>query len=55
MVRQRGVRRFLGLRLRYLQLFDGREGSHFRATVDSPMHLRYGENPHQAAKFYGKF
>lgn len=35
--------------------FDGREGSHFRATVDSPMHLRYGENPHQAAKFYGKF
>ena len=32
--------------------FDGREGSHFRATVDSPMHLRYGENPHQAAKFY---
>ena len=35
--------------------FDGRKGSHFRATVDSPMHLRYGENPHQAAKFYGKF
>lgn len=35
--------------------FDGREGSHFRATVDQPMSLRYGENPHQAAKFYGKF
>lgn len=35
--------------------FDGREGSHFRATVDQPMDLRYGENPHQAAKFYGKF
>ena len=24
-------------------------------AVDDPMHLRYGENPHQAAKFYGKF
>lgn len=35
--------------------FDQREGSHFRAGVDQPMHLRYGENPHQAAKFYGKF
>lgn len=35
--------------------FDGREGTHFRASVDAPMHLRYGENPHQAAKFYGKF
>ena len=35
--------------------FDDRQGSHFRATVDDPMHLRYGENPHQAAKFYGKF
>ena len=27
----------------------------FPCNVDSPMHLRYGENPHQAAKFYGKF
>lgn len=35
--------------------FDGCDGSYFRAGVDSPMHLRYGENPHQAAKFYGKF
>lgn len=35
--------------------FDAREGSYFRATVDTPMHLRYGENPHQSAKFYGKF
>ena len=35
--------------------FDNREGSYFRAAVDTPMHLRYGENPHQAAKFYGKF
>ena len=35
--------------------FDDHEGSHCRIAVDSPMHLRYGENPHQAAKFYGKF
>ena len=35
--------------------FDDCQGSHFRAAVDDPMHLRYGENPHQAAKFYGKF
>lgn len=35
--------------------FDKREGSHFRAAVDAPMHLRYGENPHQAAQFFGKF
>ena len=35
--------------------FDGKEGSHFRTAVNDPMHLRYGENPHQAAKFYGKF
>ena len=33
--------------------FDDCQGSHFRAAVDDPMHLRYGENPHQAAKFYG--
>ena len=26
--------------------FDQREGSYFRAAVDEPMHLRYGENPH---------
>ena len=35
--------------------FDHREGSYFRAAVDTPMHLRYGENPHQSAKFYGNF
>ncbi|MDH6534602.1 bifunctional phosphoribosylaminoimidazolecarboxamide formyltransferase/IMP cyclohydrolase PurH [Parabacteroides sp. 52] len=35
--------------------FDQKEASHFRAAVDNPMSLRYGENPHQAAKFYGKF
>lgn len=35
--------------------FDKGQGSYFRASVDTPMHLRYGENPHQAAKFYGAF
>ncbi len=35
--------------------FDGEEGSYFRAAVDNPMPMRYGENPHQAAKFYGRF
>lgn len=35
--------------------FDNWEGSSFRAVVDHPMALRYGENPHQTAVFYGKF
>ena len=35
--------------------FDNEEGSAFRMAVNEPMHLRYGENPHQKAKFYGKF
>ncbi|MDR2968141.1 MAG: bifunctional phosphoribosylaminoimidazolecarboxamide formyltransferase/IMP cyclohydrolase [Tannerellaceae bacterium] len=35
--------------------FDGGEGSAFRAAATGPMPLRYGENPHQAAKFYGNF
>ncbi len=35
--------------------FDAQEGSHMRVAIDQPMHLRYGENPHQAAKYYGKF
>ena len=35
--------------------FDNRAGSYFRAAVDEPMHLRYGENPHQTGRFYGKF
>lgn len=35
--------------------FDGEERSACRVAVNHPMHLRYGENPHQAAKFYGKF
>lgn len=35
--------------------FDGEEGSAFRTAINEPMHLRYGENPHQKAKFFGKF
>lgn len=35
--------------------FDNRNGSYFRAAVNDPMHLRYGENPHQAAQFFGRF
>jgi len=35
--------------------FDHSDASHFRFAEDHPMPLRYGENPHQSAKFYGKF
>ncbi|MDF9831502.1 bifunctional phosphoribosylaminoimidazolecarboxamide formyltransferase/IMP cyclohydrolase [Parabacteroides sp. PF5-6] len=35
--------------------FDAGEGSYFRSAIDESMGLRYGENPHQAAKFYGRF
>jgi phosphoribosylaminoimidazolecarboxamide formyltransferase/IMP cyclohydrolase len=35
--------------------FDNGEGSTFRMAVDEPVHLRYGENPHQQALFFGKF
>lgn len=35
--------------------FDGREASVLRIAVDEKKHLRYGENPHQNADFYGKF
>ena len=35
--------------------FDNREGSYFRIAIDQPMHLRYGENPHQKGLFYGQF
>lgn len=33
--------------------FDGEEQSAFRATVDKPKALRYGENPHQKGVFFG--
>ena len=35
--------------------FDKDEHSKFRYAKDKNMALRYGENPHQAAKFYGDF
>ncbi|MDL2282208.1 bifunctional phosphoribosylaminoimidazolecarboxamide formyltransferase/IMP cyclohydrolase [Parabacteroides sp. OttesenSCG-928-G06] len=35
--------------------FDEAKGSCFRAATDAPMSLRYGENPHQAAQFFGNF
>lgn len=35
--------------------FDERDGSVLRVAVDEKKHLRYGENPHQNADFYGKF
>ena len=35
--------------------FDGGEGSAFRCAIDTPSPLRYGENPHQKAAFYGDF
>ncbi|MDR2118710.1 MAG: bifunctional phosphoribosylaminoimidazolecarboxamide formyltransferase/IMP cyclohydrolase [Tannerellaceae bacterium] len=35
--------------------FDGGEKSAFRVAVDRPVHLRYGENPHQDARFFGAF
>ena len=35
--------------------FDKEEESAFRYTQDSPMSLRYGENPHQKGAFYGNF
>lgn len=35
--------------------FDGEEGSTFRMAVNHAKNLRYGENPHQQAMFYGDF
>ncbi len=35
--------------------FDQAGGSHLRVAAEQPMHLRYGENPHQAAQFFGDF
>lgn len=35
--------------------FAGDEASDLRLTADGAMHLRYGENPHQNAKFFGDF
>jgi len=35
--------------------FDGDNGSAFRAAVECPKSLRYGENPHQQGAFFGDF
>lgn len=35
--------------------FDKDDASAFRAAVDGVSHLRYGENPHQKGKFFGRF
>ncbi len=35
--------------------FAGLQPDSLRLAVDGEMSLRYGENPHQAAKFYGNF
>ncbi len=35
--------------------FDAEEGSYLRYTENNAKHLRYGENPHQKALFFGKF
>jgi phosphoribosylaminoimidazolecarboxamide formyltransferase/IMP cyclohydrolase len=35
--------------------FDNGEASAFRVAADDPMLLRYGENPHQNARFFGAF
>ncbi len=35
--------------------FDGAEESAFRSTESNAKVLRYGENPHQAGKFFGDF
>ena len=34
---------------------DREANSSLRLTVDGSKHLRYGENPHQGARFYGEF
>lgn len=35
--------------------FDGGKSSAFRLAKDTPMSLRYGENPHQKGAFFGDF
>jgi len=35
--------------------FDNNEGSAFKVDYNQKMELRYGENPHQKAAFYGDF
>lgn len=35
--------------------FDNNENTHLRITAENPQILRYGENPHQEAVFFGNF
>ena len=35
--------------------FDKDDASAFRVAIDGVSHLRYGENPHQKGKFFGRF
>ncbi len=35
--------------------FDDNKASAFKQSITQNMHLRYGENPHQEAKFFGNF
>lgn len=35
--------------------FDGDDHSALRVALDTPKHLRYGENPHQQGTFFGDF
>ena len=35
--------------------FDTESDSDFRVAINGSRHLRYGENPHQAGKFFGDF
>ena len=35
--------------------FDAESDSDFRVAINGSRHLRYGENPHQAGKFFGDF
>ncbi len=35
--------------------FDNNQGTAFKADYNQKMELRYGENPHQKASFYGNF
>ena len=35
--------------------FDKQKTSAFKQSIVNSMHLRYGENPHQEAKFFGNF
>lgn len=39
----------------WFSLTGGHTQEHLRMAIDGSMSLRYGENPHQAARYFGKF